>query len=344
MPPYDVQPFLLFHLDEMLSPKHPLGASFASSSCLARLADRLSACTSVTVLTGAGISTESGLSDYRSPERKVPLRRPTNHNDYVSSEFVRQRYWARSFVGYPLLSTAKPGLAHHALATLHDRGGHLFRSHITQNVDGLLQAARLSTSRIIELHGSMHYLKCNTCKTTESRTSFQSRLRHMNQSWVGELHRNYEYRPDGDAELDERHVASFNVPRCTSCGSDTLMPAVIFHGGSIPSSVNENASRTIDASDALLVIGSTLTPFSAFRLARRAKADSKFIACINYGPTRADAMFDMKIEALIGDAVSRLADRMLVGGFTPLPTVTFPPSLRPLHHGQQPPVGRSTAR
>lgn len=327
----------------MLLPKHPLGAPFSSSSCLARLADRLSACTSVAVLTGAGISTESGLGDYRSPERKVPLRQPTNHNDYVFSRFVRQRYWARSFVGYPLLSTAKPGLAHFALAALHDRGGHLFRSHITQNVDGLLQAARLPTSRITELHGSIHYLKCNSCKTTESRKLFQSRLLDMNQSWVGELHQNYEYRPDGDAELDEHLVTSFNIPNCTSCGADTLMPAVIFHGGSIPSSVNESASRIVDASDALLVIGSTLTPFSAFRLVRRAKADSKFVACINYGPTRADAMFDVKIEALIGDAVSRLADRMLVGGFTPPPNVTFPSLLRPLHHDQPPHVNHSAA-
>lgn len=327
----------------MLPPKHPLGASFASSSSLSRLAERLSACTSVTVLTGAGISTESGLSDYRSPERKAPLRQPTHHNDYISSRFVRQRYWARSFVGYPLLSTAQPGLAHHALAALHDRGGHLFRSHITQNVDGLLQAARLPTSRIIELHGSIHYLKCSSCKTTESRKSFQSRLRIANQSWVGELHQNYEYRPDGDAELEEQLVSSFNVPCCTACGADTLMPSVVFHGGSVPSAVHESASRTVDASDALLVIGSTLTPFSAFRLVRRAKADSKFVACVNYGPTRADAMFDIKIEALIGDAISRLANRMLVGGFTPVPNVGISAPLKSLQYNQQPLTTRSAA-
>lgn len=317
----------------ILAPKNPLGASRASATCLARLADQLSSFTSVTILTGAGISTESGLSDYRSPERRTPLPQPTNHSDFVSSPAVRRRYWARSFVGYPLLSRARPGVAHYALAELHRHAGHHFRFHITQNVDGLLQAAQLPSSRIIELHGSIHHLSCAVCGKKESRRAFQFRLQSINSSWARYHPHLQEYRPDGDAQLDEKITSSFSVPLCSFCNADALMPTVVFHGGSVPADISSSASRVVDASDALLVVGTTLTPFSAFRLVRKAKADGKFVACINYGPTRADDLFNVKIEAHIGDALSRLADRLLVSGFHPPNSLNkFATQLNPLNH------------
>lgn len=301
-----------------LRPQLPKGASFARAADIHRLADALSPFRNIAVLTGAGISTESGLSDYRSPGKNRPPIPPINHNEYVSLSSVRQRYWARSFVGYPLLSGAKPGLAHHALAALHDHAGAIFRAHVTQNVDGLLHSARVPSARIVELHGSIHWLVCRVCGARESRTAFQTRLSERNVLWSRQLG-TYEFRADGDAELDGSFIAEFNVPPCKACGANDIMPTVVFHGGSVPQTDADAATRVIEQCDALLIVGSTVTPYSAFRLVRMAKKDGKFVGCINFGQTRADDLIDIKVEALVGDAVARLADLILVSGFKPPP-------------------------
>lgn len=300
-----------------LTPQLPKGALRAPASELLHLAERLSGYSRVAVVSGAGISTESGLSDYRSPGKRTPARPPINHHQYVTLPSIRKLYWARSFVGYPLLSTTKPGLSHHAFAALHDRLGSQFGLHVTQNVDGLLQAARTPGRRLIELHGSIHRLHCLHCGEVESRVAFQRRLVEHNRDWARLLKSSYDYRPDGDADLAGDLVNEFTVPVCTACGESKLLPSVVFHGGSVPKQIADSATEAVRQADALLVVGSSLSTFSAFRLVKLAKQRNMFVACVNYGPTRADNIVDIKVEALTGDAMARLADHLLVGGFHP---------------------------
>lgn len=295
-----------------LRPQLPLGAGRAASAEIRKLASELAGHQNVAVVTGAGISTECGLSDYRSPGKLKTPRTPIVHHQYVSSASVRKLYWSRSFVGYPLLSTARPGLTHHALTALHKRAGTVFRSHVTQNVDGLLQVAGTPPSRIVELHGSIHFIRCRNCFALESRDMFQKRLVAQNAAWSAQLGE-HEYRPDGDADVNGDLVLQFQVPTCTRCGEDTLMPTVVFHGGSVPIRDAQAATRVVQAADALLVVGSSMTTYSAFRLAKMAKTDGKFIGCINFGPSRADELIDVKVEALAGDATARLAEILLNG-------------------------------
>lgn len=312
-----------------LKPQLPAGASLALDEQIRALSALLSRHSRITILSGAGISTESGLGDYRSPGKAKPARPPINHHEYVSLPSVRRRYWARSFVGYPVLSQARPNLAHHALAALHDAGGGVFRKHVTQNVDGLLQAARTPTAQLLELHGTIHQLVCRSCAATEDRTVFQHRLVQLNDEWAHELG-TYEFRPDGDADLNGELVQRFRVPDCSACGEDALMPSVVFHGGQVPADVTEEATRIVEDSDALLIVGSTVRPMSAYRLARIAKKNGAFLACINFGPTRADDILDFKIEALMGNTLARLADVHLKGGFEP------PQHLRALFEDKDP--------
>ncbi|CAN8076030.1 unnamed protein product [Agarophyton chilense] len=297
-----------------LKPQLPQGASFAKDAAIELLCDRLSRFRHITVLTGAGISTESGLSDYRSPGKKKPPRPPIQHQEYVSSAAVRKRYWARSFVGFPILSNARPNLAHLSLAALHDAAGSRFRWHTTQNVDGLLQAARIPSASLIELHGTIHKVVCRACGAYELRKHFQTRLLSYNKEWSEELG-SYKYRPDGDADLDDHLIHKFHVPHCDACGEEALMPALVFHGGQVPAEVANLAAHTVEQSDALFVVGSTVTPFSAYRLVRLAKKNGAFLACVNYGATRADDIYDVKVEALVGNAMARFANLQLAGGF-----------------------------
>lgn len=299
-----------------LRPLWPKEAKLVAGAQIANLAKHLSGSGTVTILSGAGISTESGLSDYRSPGKTKPVRPPINHNEFVSSTVVRKRYWARSFVGYPVLSSAQPNLCHHALSALHGRLDSVFRYHVTQNVDGLLQAAHTPKDCITELHGSIHWLMCRRCGVTEAREIFQNRLLDLNENWSGEVAQ-FNARPDGDAELEEGLVHQFQVPNCRFCGEDGLMPRVVFHGGQVPNRDSEMAAKAIEECDALLIIGSTVTPYSAFRLAKMAKKRGCFLGCINFGATRADDLLDIKVEGLAGDALTRLANLLLTDGFQP---------------------------
>lgn len=300
-----------------LKPQFPLGAQRATSAQIERLAHQLSKYTSITVVSGAGISTESGLSDYRSPGKLYPPRPPINHMQYVNTPHVQRLYWARSFVGYPLLSTAKPGLSHYALSALHGDLGAKFRRHITQNVDGLLQVAKVPTSMINEIHGSIHHLQCRSCGFVESRTDFQNRLIESNQHFA-RLLSEYEHRPDGDVDLRGELVDQFTLPACGACDAEhMIMPTIIFHGGNVPRDVYDRATNAIKASDAVLVVGSSISTYSAYRLVKLIKEQGKAAFCINYGPTRGDNMWDLKIEAIVGDTLARLADMMVVGGFQP---------------------------
>ncbi|MGE4428318.1 MAG: NAD-dependent protein deacetylase [Solirubrobacteraceae bacterium] len=263
---------------------------------------RLLATGDVLVLTGAGISTESGIPDYRGPdgERRVT---PMQHDEFVGSSAARQRYWARSFVGWQRMSTVEPNAGHRALTRLQDTG-HV-GTVITQNVDGLHQ--RAGTRDVIELHGALADVLCLTCDDRTGRADLDRRMRDENPGFVvtdGAI------RPDGDVALHALDVERFVVPRCDGCGHDTLMPDVVFFGGSVP---KDRVARCMDLTDrasALLVLGSSLKVFSGYRFVRRARANGTPIALITRGPTRADDDVTVKIDAGLGETLEALVERL----------------------------------
>lgn len=252
----------------------------------------------VTLLSGAGLSTESGLRDYRSPGREL-RRTPMTATEFMGSAESRKRYWARSFAGYDALATATPNRAHIALAALHGAHGDQFRAHVTQNVDGLLQRAGAVPSTLVELHGGLSHAVCDECGALEPRSRLQGRMAALNDLAPAA------FRPDGDAEVAPDAVARFILPRCSQCRSYSLSPGVVFNGGSVPREVTAAARRAVDDADVLWVIGSTCTTYSSFSLVRRAKANGASVVGVSFGPTRADDLFDFKLETLIGDTVER---------------------------------------
>lgn len=249
----------------------------------------------VLVLTGAGLSTASGIPDYRDKDGVRRGRNPIQGPDFRKSEAVRRRYWARSMAGYPTLAGASPNVAHYALAELEKAGR--IDSIITQNVDGL--HTRAGSSRLIELHGNIHGVVCLDCRTVHPRAHIQHWLAEMNPDLVptgpaGEVVP--EARPDGDAELELDEFQDFQLPYCADCGG-TLQPDVIFFGDNIPAQRTAEALQWADQADAVLVVGSSLMVFSGYRFAKLAAQANKPIAAINLGKTRADELIGLKIEA-----------------------------------------------
>jgi NAD-dependent deacetylase sirtuin 4 len=250
------------------------------------------------VLTGAGISTDSGIPDYRSPGR--PPRNPIQHRQFVSDAAWRQRYWARSVVGWERFRHARPNAIHHALANLERCG--LVTGVVTQNVDRLHHAA--GSRRVVELHGALAEVRCLDCGAFESRDALQLRLRARN-PWL--LDGGEELRPDGDVELEGDAIERFEVASCTACGG-VLMPNVVFFGGAVARSVVDEAMAHVESAGALLVLGSSLAVFSGWRFVRRASELGKPIAIVNLGATRGDPQATLKLEAPLGEVVPRLAD------------------------------------
>lgn len=260
----------------------------------------------VLVLTGAGLSTASGIPDYRDKDGVRRGRTPIQGPDFRKSEAVRRRYWARSMAGYPTLAQAAPNAGHRALAELEAAG----RIHgiITQNVDGLHQ--RAGSRNVIELHGNIHGVLCLDCRTVHPRTGIQAWLAQANPSLVatgpaGEVVP--EARPDGDAELELDEFQHFLLPSCDACGG-TLQPDVIFFGDNIPPERTAAALSLQEEADALLVVGSSLMVFSGYRFCKLAAQANKPIAAINLGKTRADDLIGLKVEASAADVLPLLLE------------------------------------
>jgi NAD-dependent SIR2 family protein deacetylase len=258
----------------------------------------------VLVLTGAGLSTASGIPDYRDKDGVRRGRNPIQGPDFRKSEAVRRRYWARSMAGYPTLAGATPNVGHRALAELEAAG----RIHaiITQNVDGLHTAA--GSRKLIELHGNIHGVLCLDCRAVHPRSEIQQWFLEANPSLAptgpaGEVVP--EARPDGDAELELDEFQDFHLPHCSVCGG-TLQPDVIFFGDNIPAQRTADALQLADEADAVLVVGSSLMVFSGFRFAKLAAQSNKPIAAINLGKTRADDLIGLKVEASAVDVLPRL--------------------------------------
>ena len=256
----------------------------------------------IVALTGAGCSTESGIPDYRGNGRP-PTRTPIQHDAFIRRPEVRQRYWARSTIGWERFSRSRPNPAHHALAALETAG--IVRGVITQNVDRLHHTA--GSRRVIELHGALSDVVCLECGVRGERVRLQSRLLEANPAW---LDRMAAIAPDGDAELPATAVSAFRVLGCEFCGGP-LMPDVVFFGGSVGAEKVAAAWALIDEADALLVVGSSLAVYSGWRFVRGAAERGLPVAVVNLGGTRADELCRLHLQAKAGDVLPVLAARLL---------------------------------
>jgi NAD-dependent SIR2 family protein deacetylase len=254
------------------------------------------------VLTGAGVSTSVGIPDYRDELGEWKRARPVEFRPFMTDLMVRQRYWSRSAVGWPVISRAQPSAAHRALARLEH---HQFvQLLITQNVDGLHEAA--GSRNVIDLHGRIDVVRCMQCGHTLPRAELQQRLLANNPTWADIEGR---VAPDGDADIENRDYSQFVVPDCPNC-SGILKPDVVFFGENVPRERVDRAFAGVANADAMLIVGSSLMVYSGFRFAEAAAAAGKPIAAINLGRTRADHLIELKISEPIDPVLSALADEL----------------------------------
>lgn len=251
------------------------------------------------VLSGAGISTPSGIPDYRGPTGATRNSKPIQYHEFTGSAETRVRYWARSAIGWPWIQAREPNAAHRTVAELESRG--LVRGVITQNVDGLHQ--RAGSRNVVELHGTLSRVVCLNCGAAEARRQFQDRLLALNPGWTRMTAR---IAPDGDAELPAEATRSFTVPTCMNCRG-VLKPDVVFFGESVPSERVAQAFAFVDEAQTLLVLGSSLTVFSGFRFVRHAARQGKQVAIINQGRTRADTLANVTLDAPLEEILPELA-------------------------------------
>ena len=247
------------------------------------------------VLTGAGLSTDSGIPDYRGPGS--PERQPMTYQEFVSGPAARQRYWARSHLGWGRMRTASPNTGHRALAALDPE------LLITQNVDGLHEAA--GSRRLVALHGRIADVICLSCRHTSSRAALATRMVSANPGYAAR-HAHAETRPDGHVDLDD--TGGFVVPSCEGCGG-VLKPDVVFFGENVPAPRVQRCFDAVDAlgsDDALLVVGSSLTVMSGFRFVRRAARAGVPVVIVNRGTTRGDDLATVKVEAGCSEFLSAL--------------------------------------
>ncbi len=250
------------------------------------------------VLTGAGISTASGIPDYRDHDGQWKHPQPVDYRDFVRSAAARRRYWARSLVGWRRFVRARPNAAHRALSEL-EQAGHV-ACLVTQNVDDLHR--RAGHRRVIDLHGRLAGVVCLGCGSRFTRAAVQMQLVLRNPRFQPA---DVAHAPDGDAHLGEADYSDFTVPDCAGCGG-MLKPDVVFFGENVPGERVASAGAALEAADAMLVIGSSLMVFSGYRFARRAVEQGKRIAAINLGRTRADEHLCLKVSAPCVDVLVEL--------------------------------------
>ena len=250
------------------------------------------------VLTGAGLSTDSGIPDYRGPGSRSRTSRPMTYQEFLSGPSARQRYWARSHLGWSRMGGAAPNAGHRALAAVDPE------LLITQNVDGLHEAA--GSRRLVALHGRIADVICLSCRRTSSRATLATRMVSANPGYA-EAHATVESRPDGDVELDD--TADFAVPDCERCGG-VLKPDVVFFGENVPPARVARCYDAVDAltpDDAFLVVGSSLTVMSGFRFVRRATKAGVPVVIVNRCTTRGDELATAKVEAGCSEFLTALA-------------------------------------
>ena len=252
----------------------------------------------VLVLTGAGLSTESGIPDYRGPTGLARRAQPMTYQAFTASAAARRRYWARSYLGWRHIAGAVPNDGHRAVAEMSRRG--LLTGIITQNVDGLHQAA--GAFGVTELHGSLHRVNCLACGQRTPRTELDRRLEAANPGWDARL---ATLNPDGDAVLDDEATESFQVVDCSACHG-VLKPDVVFFGENVPRPRAEACYAMVERSRALVVLGSSLTVMSGFRYVRHAARLQRPVVIVNQGATRGDAYATATLDAPLGRALTDL--------------------------------------
>ncbi|MEQ9544547.1 MAG: NAD-dependent protein deacetylase [Marinobacter sp.] len=253
------------------------------------------------ILTGAGVSTDSGIPDYRDHEGAWKRRQPVQHQAFMASVDVRRRYWGRSLIGWPVVRNARPNPAHHSISDLE------LLNHstlvVTQNVDRLHQQA--GTRAVNDLHGRADRVVCMGCGYRCDRDEVHDRCADMN---PGFRRFTAETAPDGDADL-EVDFSEFRLANCPRCDG-ILKPDVVFFGDFVPKERVTTALDALKASDGLLVIGSSLMVYSGFRFCRYAKEWGRPIAALTRGRTRADEMVQLKLDAGIGETLRASLDRL----------------------------------
>jgi NAD-dependent SIR2 family protein deacetylase len=259
---------------------------------------------SLLVLTGAGISTSSGIPDYRDREGVRRGRQPMMFQEFLDSPNARRRYWARAMLGWPRVRIARPNAAHEALATLQTH--RIITGVITQNVDTLHDQA--GSHDVVELHGSLHWVLCLDCRRRTERDAVQKTLEAQNPYLAGV---DATQAPDGDTLLDESFEARFQVPHCPHCGGERMKPDVVFFGENVAPTTAAKALSAVEQADGLLVVGSSLMAYSAFRLCRAIFDQGKPLIAINIGKTRADDLLDMKLEASCEQLLPRLTEQLI---------------------------------
>ena len=258
----------------------------------------------VLVLSGAGLSTESGIPDYRGPTGLARRATPMTYQTFTASAAARRRYWARSHLGWRSIGRAVPNLGHRAVAELGRRG--LLTGIITQNVDGLHQAA--GAREVTELHGSLHRVICLSCGQRTARTELHRRLAAANPGWdAGPA---ASINPDGDAVLADDAIESFRVVECAACGGP-LKPDVVFFGENVPRPRVQACYTMVERADSLVVLGSSLTVMSGFRFVRHAAKVPVPVLIVNQGTTRGDAYAAATLDAPLGQVLTDLVAALL---------------------------------
>lgn len=257
------------------------------------------------VLTGAGMSTASGIPDYRGPDgtRRV---QPMTIQEFRGSSAARQRYWARSYVGWHRLRQTRPNQAHRAVTALQGLG--VVGPVITQNVDGLHQAA--GTEQVTELHGSLARVVCDRCRALSSRRELDAMMAEANPGFTVTSD---EIRPDGDIALLDLDVARFVAPRCGRCGSDELRPDVVFFGDSVPPDRVNACHEQIASARGVLVLGSSLAVMSGLRFVRQAVRIGMPVVIVTAGPSRADEVATVRSHRRLEEVLPLLVDALTTG-------------------------------
>jgi len=248
------------------------------------------------VLTGAGISTDSGIPDYRGPTSAQRRHTPMTYDAFVGDPVARHRYWARSHVGWPQIAGARPNDGHLAVASLQRAG--LLHGVITQNVDGLHQAA--GARDVVELHGALGRVVCLGCREVHPRGAIQDRLAALNPGFDA---RATAINPDGDAELADAELDRFTMTSCPACDDGPLKPDVVFFGESVPRPRVERCFALVDRARSLVVLGSSLTVMSGLRFVHAATRRGLPVAVVTAGPSRADAAASIRLTAQLGDVL-----------------------------------------
>ena len=258
------------------------------------------------IVTGAGVSTDSGIPDYRGPETRRRARNPVQHREFVRSAAARQRYWARSMLGWPRFSAARPNAGHQVIAELQQRGHAL--GLVTQNVDGLHQAA--GSRDVVELHGALRSVRCLECGGSIERAELQRRLRAHNPEFERQV---AELAPDGDADLPDVAIARFRVVDCERC-QGPLRPDVVFFGENVPRERVDRAFTLLESAASLWVIGSSLAVYSGLRFVHAAQKRGIPIAILTLGPTRGDACAQLRLDRDASRTLLALAGRLRTDG------------------------------